>query len=268
MSRVLAAALATAVLSGIDAGAAQSRLATRVYVVVADAKERAVRNRSRRTSSSEWTASPSRSRPPAPHRSPHRCSWLTDRLGQTSDYRPTDLRKALKSFVEVASGDRIRNEVRADDLRFRIRHADCEVSGVAGGGRSRDSTSSWAPRWTCPSSMRFRTRARRRPARLPIAGFVVPRQRRRIGPTAACRGIDATAERCRASGASLWAIEARASDGRNYPNPARERIVDDTSRMSGGMRKYVQTAAALDSLSRLMGGLVSVRVTSSHSRPV
>ena len=59
------------------------------------------------------------------------------------------------------------------------------------------------------------------------------------------------------SGASLWAVEARASDGRNYPNPARERIVEDVSRMSGGMREYVSTAAALDSLSRLMGDLVA-----------
>jgi hypothetical protein len=40
-------------------------------------------------------------------------------------------------------------------------------------------------------------------------------------------------------------VEARASDGRNYPNPARERIVDDVSRMSGGMREYVKHATGL-----------------------
>ncbi len=62
---------------------------------------------------------------------------LTDRLGQTADYRPADLRKALRSFVEVCERRPHRNQVRADDVRS-DRDADREISGVAGRSGPRD----------------------------------------------------------------------------------------------------------------------------------
>jgi hypothetical protein len=53
----------------------------------------------------------------------------------------------------------------------------------------------------------------------------------------------------RLSGASLWALEVRQVPGGNYSNPARERILDAGSALSGGMRESVS------SLSGLMGGV-------------
>ena len=49
-------------------------------------------------------------------------------------------------------------------------------------------------------------------------------------------------EMCRLSGASLWTLEARASDGRNLRNAAREMAVDQISQWSGGMHELITTA--------------------------
>ena len=62
---------------------------------------------------------------------------------------------------------------------------------------------------------------------------------------------------CRQSNASMWALEARASDGRNYPSPAREAVVSQVSRSSGGLHEVVTTSEQLANVAQVMGELIA-----------
>ncbi len=227
---------------------------TRIYVVVADAKGLPVLGLPASAFFVELNGKPVEIVSAGPASEPASILLLTDRLGQTSDYRPADLRKALRSFVEVSSDGRI-------ETKFALTTFDQIVTAVAKfpsspaeAGRVIDKLVGSALDAPFVDALSDAcTTASASPTDRRII-FVVYASYR---PDHGLSRIDATAESCRGSGASLWAVEARASDGRNYPNPARERIVDDVSRMSGGMREYVNAATGLDSLSRLMGTLVA-----------
>jgi hypothetical protein len=254
MPRPVAAVLLVAALGGIGADAAPPPATTRVYVVVADPKGQPVRRLEASDFFVRMDGKPVEIVSAGLAAEPASVLLLTDRLGQTADYRPADLRKALRAFVEVASDGRI-------ETKFALTTFDQIVTQIvkfpaspAEAGRVIDKQVGSALDAPFVDALSDAcTTAARAPTDRRIIFLVFASYR----PDRGLQRIDATGELCRASGASLWAIEARATDGRNYPNPARERIVDDTSRMSGGMREYVQTAAALDSLSRLMGALVA-----------
>jgi hypothetical protein len=226
----------------------------RIYVVVADAKGQPVRGLTATDFFVRLDGKPVEVVSAGAASEPASILVLTDRLGQTADYRPNDLRKALRSFVEVASDGRV-------ETKFALTTFDQIVTQIAKfpatpveAGRQIDRLVGSALDAPFVDALADAcTTAAEAPTDRRVIFLVYASYR----PDRGLARIDATADRCRGSGASLWAIEARASDGRNYPNPARERIADDTSRLSGGMREYVSTAAALDSLSRLMGGLVA-----------
>jgi hypothetical protein len=249
---LLAVALGSVALSWSTAVAAPAT--TRVYAVVADPKGQPVLGLPASAFFVELNGKPVEVASATPATEPASILLLTDRLGQTADYRPADLRKALRSFVDVSSDDRI-------EARFALTTFDQIVTAVAKFPSSRAEAVRVIDRLVgsaldapfVDALSEACTTASASPTDRRII-FVMYASYR---PDRGLSRIDATAESCRGSGASLWAVEARATDGRNYSNPARERIVDDVSRMSGGMREYVNTAAALDSLSRLMGTLVA-----------
>ena len=252
MRTLLAVTLACAALCWSTGAAAPAT--ARVYVVVADPKGQPVLGLPASAFFVELNGKPVEIASAGPATEAASILLLTDRLGQTSDYRPADLRKALRSFVDASSDGRI-------ETKFALTTFDQIVTVVAkfpaspaeAGrvidklvGSAQDAPFVDALAEACSTASASPTDRR--------IIFVMYASYR---PDRGLSRIDATAESCRGSGASLWSVEARASDGRNYPNPARERIVDDVSRMSGGMREYASTAAALDSLSRLMGELVA-----------
>ncbi len=252
MRALLAVVLAGAALGGSTGVAAPAT--ARIYVVVADAKGLPVLGLPASAFFVELNGKPVEIVSAGPASEPASILLLTDRLGQTSDYRPADLRKALRSFVEVSSDGRI-------ETKFALTTFDQIVTAVAKfpsspaeAGRVIDKlvgSALDAPFVDALSDACTTASASPTDRRIIFVVYAAYR------PDKGLARIDATGESCRGSGASLWAVEARASDGRNYPNPARERIVDDVSRMSGGMQEYVNNATGLDSLSRLMGTLVA-----------
>ncbi|HXT68938.1 MAG TPA: hypothetical protein VN700_04245 [Vicinamibacterales bacterium] len=226
----------------------------RIYVVVADATGQPVRGLSTADFFIRLDGKPVELVSAGPATAAASILILTDRLGQTADYRPNDLRKALRTFVESSSDSRVEtkyslttfDQIVTQIVKFPASPADAGRVIDRLVGSALDAPFVDALTDACVTMADAPTDRR--------VIFVVYASYR---PDRGLARVDATAERCRASNASIWAIESRASDGRNYPNPARERIIDDTSRLSGGMREYVNTAAALDSLSKLMGGLVA-----------
>ena len=252
MRTLLAVALAGAGLVSSTGIAAPAT--ARVYVVVADPRGQPVLGLPASAFFVQLNGKPVEVVSAAPATEPASILLLTDKLGQTADYRPADLRKALRSFVEVSSDGRV-------ETKFALTTFDQVVTAVAkfpsspaeAGrvidrlvGSALDAPFVDALAEACTTASFSPT-----DRRIIFAVYATYR------PDRGLARIDATAESCRGSGASLWAVEARASDGRNYNNPARERIADDVSRMSGGMREYANTATGLDSLSRLMGALVA-----------
>ena len=252
MRTLLAATLTGTVLCWTTAAAVPA--ITRVYVVVADPKGQPVLGLPASAFFVQLDGKPIEIASAGPATEAASILLLTDRLGQTADYRPSDLRKALRSFVEVSSDGRVEtkfalttfDQIVTQIVKFPASPAEAGRVIDKQVGSALDAPLVDALSDACTTAVTAPTD--RRVIFLVFASY---------RPDRGLARIDATGELCRASSASLWAIEARATDGRNYPNPARERIVDDTSRMSGGMREYVQTATALDSLSRLMGALVS-----------
>ena len=170
----------------------------------------------------------------APASEPASILLLTDRLGQTADYRPADLRKALRSFVEVSSDGRIETKFALTTFYQIVTAVAKFPSSPAEAGRVIDKLVGSALDAPFVDALSDAcTTASASPTDRRII-FVIYASYR---PD---RGLARTMPQAKAAdpALSLWAVEA-ASDGRNYPNPARERIVDDVSRMSGGMREYV-----------------------------
>ena len=252
--RLLSLLCVAAALQGPGPAAIPAAAGRRVYVVVADAQGQPVRGLSTADFFVRLDGQAVEVTSAGPATEPASILILTDRLGQTADYRPNDLRKALRTFVDASSESRVETKFSLttfDQIVTQIMKF--PASPVAAGkvidrlvGSALDAPFVDALTDACATMADAPTDRR--------VIFVVFASYR---PDRGLARVDATAARCRASSASIWAIESRASDGRNYPNPARERIIDDTSRLSGGMREYVNTAGALDSLSKLMGGLVA-----------
>jgi hypothetical protein len=254
MTLKLAAATALLAAVSIMHAAAQSRLPVQVYVVVADAKGQPVRGLVTADFFLQVDGKPVEIASVSPAVTAASVLLLTDRLGQTADYRPADLRKALRTFVDVASDGRVETAFSLTTFDQIVTELVKFPSSRVEAGRVIDQLVGSALDAPLVDALGDAcVTAKRSPTDRRIIFLLYGAYR----PDRGLSRIDATADRCRASGASLWAIEARASDGRNYPNPARERIVDDTSRLSGGMREYVTTADALESLSRLMAQLVA-----------
>jgi VWFA-related protein len=59
------------------------------------------------------------------------------------------------------------------------------------------------------------------------------------------------------SKASLWAIEVRSSGANSFGNTHREQVVDQGSRMSGGMSDTVGSAVGLDTMVQRMAALIA-----------
>jgi len=228
----------------------------RVYVTIADAKGQPVRGLTAVDFFVQLDGAPQELLSVAPATEPASVVLLTDRLGQTADYRPSDLRKAFQSFVGVLRSGHPSTKFALTTFDAIVVQLTKFTAPAADLDRALDRLPSTA--MDAPLSDALGDACR--------TMVLAPTERRAIflvyGSYRPDRGdgrIDVTAERCRLSGASLWAIEARASDGRNYRNPARERVVDDTSRLSGGMTEYVATATALDAVATVMAGLISAQ---------
>ena len=256
MTRVMFGVAVAAVAAGgaLAAVSAATSQATRIYVVVADAKGQPVPGLTTADFFLQIDGKPAELVSAGPAVEPASVLLLTDRLGQTADYRPNDLRTALRTFVD---GVRAGNA----DTTFAITTFDQIVTQVTKFPSSAGEISRAIERMVGSALdaplVDALADACGTAARSPTGRRIIFLVYGSYRPDRGNPRLDITAERCRASGASLWAIEARATDGRNYPNPARERIVDDTSRLSGGMREYVATATALDALSSLMARLVA-----------
>lgn len=179
---------------------------------------------------------------------------LTDRLGTTADYRAGDLQRALEGFLGVLGTADPRSQ-------FALTTFDGIVLQVAPFGASPGLVDRALNRLTVSGNDAplvdaltdaCRTAARaptpRRAILLVFAAFRADRGNPRP---------DLTEDACRRSGASLWTLEARASDGRNYPNPAREMVVDEVSRSSGGLHELVTTSGQLTGLASVMAGLIA-----------
>jgi hypothetical protein len=107
---LLAVALAAAALVG-STGVRRTGDYT-IYVVVADAKGQPVLGLPASAFFVELNGKPVEIASAGPASEPASILLLTDRLGQTADYRPADLRKALRSFVEVSSDGRSKRNSR------------------------------------------------------------------------------------------------------------------------------------------------------------
>ena len=179
---------------------------------------------------------------------------LTDRLGTTSDYRPGDLQRALRGFLGVLGSADARSQ-------FALTTFDGIVLQVAPFGASPGLVDRALNRLTVSGNdaplVDALTDACRTVARAPTPRRAI------LLVFAAFRAdhgnprSDITEGACRQSGASLWTLEARASDGRNYPNPAREMVVDGISRSSGGLHELVTTSEQLAGLASVMAGLIA-----------
>jgi hypothetical protein len=181
---------------------------------------------------------------------------LTDRLGLNSDYRAQDLQKALERFVSTIREDR-------PESRFALTTFDGIVTQVTRFDMGRSMLDRALGRLSVVASEApfvdaladACTTARGAPtARRAILVVFAAYRPDRGNPRP-----DLAGSLCRQSGASLWALEARAPDGRNYPNPAREMVVDEVARASGGMHELVTTAAQLEGLAGIMATLLSAQ---------
>lgn len=257
MSRrmVVVAALSAVSLAPFARGA-HGAASERVYVTVADPKGQPIRGLTPADFFVQLDGAPQELLSVGPATEPASIVLLTDRLGQTADYRPTDLRKAFQSFVGALRADQPATHFALTSFDSIVVQLTKFGSPPADLDRAIDRLPSTAMAAPLSDALgdACRTQAFAPTGRRAI--FLVYGSYR---PDPGDGRIDVTAERCRLSGASLWAIEARASDGRNYRNPARERVVDDTSRLSGGMTEFVATATALDAVAKVMAGLISAQ---------
>jgi len=63
-------------------------------------------------------------------------------------------------------------------------------------------------------------------------------------------------EMLRRSGASLWVVEVRQVPGSNITNPAREQVLDQGSRWSGGLRQIVASPSGMMAATKHMAELI------------
>jgi hypothetical protein len=233
----------------------------RVYVTVADAKGTPIRN----LSASNFQVAVDDVRQTivavAPAAEPVSALLLTDRLGSNSDYRPADLQDAVGEFVS-----------RLKSSQPQSRFALTTFDGVVVQGTSFSSDTSALSKTI--GRMTAITDAPLVDALTAACGAMrlAPSDRRAIllvfasyRPDQGKTRTDVTSQTCRQSGASLWSLEARASDGRNFPNPAREMAVDQISLWSGGLRELVTTAASLRVLAGRVADLIGAQYAITYS---
>jgi hypothetical protein len=250
----LAACLGVMPLAAAPAPPSQSRAAGRVYVTVADGQGQPVSGLSADDFFLSLDGAPQEVLSAGPATEPLSIVLLTDRLGLNADYRAPDLQKALARFVSVVRSDGLASRrartrfgggggylVRFDAAAPMLDRALTRLNVV-----SRDAPFIDALGDAC--SMMRSAPTERRAIFIVFAAYRADQGNPRP---------DLTGEQCRHSGASVWALEARSPDGRNYSNPAREMVVDEVSRASGGMHELVATAGQLEGLSGVFGTLLS-----------
>lgn len=232
----------------------QAEAAT-VYVSVADAQGRPVRGLTAADFFVQVDETVQTVVTAGPATDPLSVVLLTDRLGVTSDYRPDDLRRALAGFLRVVRHDQPAPNIALttfDDIVVQAARFGATPEVVDEALDRMTVTGNDAPLVdaladACRTARVF-SPTRRRAILLVFAAFRPDRGNPRP---------DVAGRSCRQSGASIWALEARASDGRNYPNPAREAAVDEVSRSSGGLHELVTTSSRLAGLAEIMAELIA-----------
>jgi hypothetical protein len=226
----------------------------RMYVAVADAGGRAVTGLSADDFFVEIDGVRQEILSARPAAEPASVVLLTDQLGVSPDYRPGDLQHALGAFIEAIRTTR-------PDSQFALTTFDGIVVQAAPFGTAPSAIDRRLDRLTVPGSDAPLVDALTDACRMARAA---PTPRRAIFLVFAAYRPDQGNPRpdiagtvCRQSDASVWTIEARASDGRNYPSPAREAVVNQVSRSSGGLHEVVTTSEQLASVAQVMGGLVA-----------
>jgi hypothetical protein len=68
--------------------------------------------------------------------------------------------------------------------------------------------------------------------------------------------VEQVIDMLRASGASLWVVEARQAQGGNFGNPAREQVLDYGSRHSGGLREIVASRSGVTAATTRIADLI------------
>jgi hypothetical protein len=245
----------------VAAAASATSAEQRVYVTIADAKGTPIRGLTAADFSIQIDDAKQTIVSVTPAAEPASVLILTDRLGQTSDYRPSDLQRAVRSFSA-----RLRDG--GADPRFALTTFEGVVVqaakfGDAGAdlqkilGRLTPVTS--APLVEALTDACRTVRFAPTPRRVILLLFAAYR------PDEGQTRVDVASEMCRLSGASLWTLEARASDGRNLRNPAREMAVDRISQWSGGMHELVTTARALDATAAIMANLIAAQYVITYT---
>ena len=185
---------------------------------------------------------------------------LTDRLGQTSDYRPADLQRAIGNFTarlrEGHSDTRLALTTFEGVVVQAVKFAEAaDLQKIL--GRLTPVTNAPLVEALTDACRTIRFAPTQRRAILLLFAAYRPDE----GQTR----VDIASEMCRLSGSSLWTLEARASDGRNLRNPAREMAVDQISQWSGGMHELVTTAQALEATAAIMADLIGAQYVITYT---
>lgn len=247
-----------AMVAGLSAAAgplaAQSRRYERVYVTVADAQGRPVTGLGADDFFLELDGTRQEVISVEPASEPLSVVVLTDRLGLNSDFRASDLQRALQRYADTVRAGAPDSRIALttfDGIVVRVVRFDGAAATLDRElGRltvvSRDAPFVDALGDAC--SMMEGAPTGRRAILIVFAAY---------RPDQGNPRPDLTGRTCRQSGASVWALEARSPDGRNYPSPAREMVVDQVSQASGGMHELVTTAAQLEGLAGIFANLLA-----------
>lgn len=233
----------------------------RVHVVIADAKGVPVRGLTAADFSVQVDDVRQTIVSVEPATDPPSVLILTDRLGQTSDYRPADLQRAVGNFIKrlraTHADSRFALTTFEGVLVQAVKFSDQQADLVQMLGRLTPVTS--APLVEALTDACRTVRFAPTTRRAILLMFAAYR------PDEGLTRNDIASEMCRLSGASLWTLEARASDGRNLRNAAREMAVDQISQWSGGMHELITTARMLDATAAVMAELIASQYVITYS---
>jgi len=252
----IAIGLLTASLGIVAVGAAVIRAtaaSVRVYVTVVDEKGQAVPGLTAADFRVAIDSAPQEVLSAGPATEPLHIVILTDRLGGNSTYTAYDVHQALGQFVKaVRAGN--------PDVKFALTTFDGPVVQLTKFTSAPAELDRMLGRLSTSATDAMMLDALAEACQM-LAN--APSDRRAVFTLVAAYRSDqstvrneAVAEMLRVSGASLWTVEARAPEGGNFGNAAREVVIDRGGLMSGGLHTTVASRVAVEAASKQLAGFL------------
>ena len=226
----------------------------RVYVAVADNRNRPVRDLTAADFSISIDDQPQEVVSVAPATEPVSVVVLTDRLGLEPAYGPPDVQRGLASFVRVIRAATPQSKFALTTFDGPVVRVSSFATPAADFDRTIGRLNTVAPDGALLDAL---TDACKTLAEAPTGRRVIFVLFAGYRAETSIATVELVAQMLRQSGASLWVLEAQTTAGDSFGNANRELVVDRASGLTGGMRDVVASAVGIESSARRMGELVA-----------